>query len=269
LTGRINPSNGYSIRCGADDDPAETTMADSDDERAIRAAAFLAQALDLDPNLTPAAIAGDLARLKQEPHAAIFAAELDSSVGPAAFLVYVYALDRADPDGRTGRELFDTDLAILETAAERDAPGPRLIAHAHGDAEAYVLATTPATFRALQGFPPEEVPDAVTADRGDPTATADVAAIRQASAEELLRLLKSANTEAARWLTALRTGGGPDSPTAEGDRAETIAFNDAETELALFLLDERSIQSLLRALNLLLTAARQETDAAIGGKRSE
>ena len=50
-------------------------------------------------------------------------------------------------------------------------------------------------------------------------------------------------------------------PTADG---RMLAVLYAETDLALFLLDERSIQSLLRSLNLLLTAARQEADHALG-----
>lgn len=244
-------------------------MDETNDERAVRAAAFLAQALELDPAVEPVAFAAELARLKQEPHAAIFAAELDSSIGPAAFLIYVYNLDRLDPDGRSGRELFDADLEILQTAAARDTPGPRLIAHALAADEAYILATTPATFRALQGVEPLENEDSPESALVDRPPTGDSAATRQASAEELLRLLMLANTEAARWLAALPGDGDSVATVEAAERGDTIAFNDAETELALVLLDERSIQSLLRSLNLLLTAARQETDEAIGNARGE
>ena len=239
-------------------------MEAANDERTVRAAAFLAQALDLDAGLDPHDLASDFVRLQDEAPTTVFAAELESSVGPAAFLVYVYALAGTDADGRTGREVFDGDLAILETAAQREAPGPRLLAHALGNDEGYILATTPATFRALNGASPDLAVEPLAAGVEDLLPTGDIAKVRADSAEALLRLLKLANAEATRWLGALQTDGRPGSNEATDDRAATIAFNDAETELALFLLDERSIQSLLRSLNLLLTAARQGADHALG-----
>ena len=241
------------------------TEADGPDERAVKAAAFLAQALELGPGTEPAALAADLASLKRDPHAAIFAAELDSSVGPAAFLVYVYAFDANGPDGRSGRDLFEADLATLRTAAERDAPGPRLVAHALGESEGYVLATTPATLRALRGEAPDEAIETLEAGPGELLPAGEAAEARRTGAEELLRLLRAANAEAVRWLAALQAEGRLRPEPGDEDALATIPFNEAETELALFLLDERSIQALLRALNLLLTAARAGASQALGG----
>jgi hypothetical protein len=234
------------------------------DDRAPRAAAFLAQALELGQDVDPLALAADLTRLKVDPQAAIYAAELDSSVGPTAFLVYVYSFAATGPDGRTGREFFEADLATLETAAEREAPGPRVVAHARSEDEGFILATTPATLRALRGETPPEALESLQADAGDLLPTGDVAEARRTGAEELLRLLRAADREAARWLAALQADGRLLPDAADGEIRGTIAFNDAETELALFLLDERSIQSLLRALNVLLTAARAGASEAFG-----
>jgi hypothetical protein len=240
----------------------------ANEEWTVKAAAFLAKALDLDPGLDPIVLAADLAVLKRDPHAAIFAAELDSSVGPAAFLIYVYDLATAGPDGRPGRDFFDVDLSALEVAAERDAPGPRLVAHVRGEREGYILATTPATLRALRGEATAEAIEALAAGPGELLPVGDAAEARRHGAEELLRLLRAANAEAARWLAALRSEGGllPEDGDAAG---ATIPFNEAETELALFLLDERSIQSLLRALNMLLTAARQGAEQAFDGSEGD
>lgn len=226
------------------------------DDRAARAAAFLAQALELDPGTDPLSLAADLAGLKRDPQAAIYAAELDSSVGPAAFLIYVYTFAATGPDGRTGRAHFEADLATLEMAAEREAPGPRLVAHAQSEDEGFILATTPATLRALRGEAPPEALESLQADAGDLLPTGDIAEARRSGAEELLRLLRAADREAARWLAALQADGRLLPDRADDDVQEAIPFNEAETELALVLLDERSIQSLLRALNLLLAAAR-------------
>jgi hypothetical protein len=258
---QFNPPDAVARRTGVlAEESMETT---SEDTRTLRAAAFFAQALELDAGVDPVELAGDLSHLKDEPPAAIYAAELDSSIGPAAFLIYVYAFEAIGPDGRPGRALFDADLAILETAAERDAPGPRLVAHALTADEGYILATTPATLRALRGEAPTEAIESLAAGPGDLLPTGELAELRQAAAGELLRLLTLAEVEATSWLSALQAegrqpGGASDAPSP------SIEFNEAETELALFLLDERSIQSLLRALNLLLTAAREGASQALG-----
>jgi len=229
---------------------------------ALQVAAFLVQALDL--NETPEEIAREVVTLKRDANAGIYTVQLESSVGAAAFLVYVYALDIEDTVGRNGRALFDADLATLETAAARDAPGPRIVAHAVTDRQAFILATTPATYRALSG---EATAEAVTATPADLLPTGDPAETRRTAASELFRLLHEADRQAATWLAAIRAESGV-APEAAG-AAETLLFNDEETALALFLLDERSIQHLLTTLNLLLDAARRHAANALGGSPRE
>src|SRR4051794_38174233 len=97
------------------------------DSHALRAAAFLAQALDLSTD--PAEIESDMVPLKRELNSGIFSVELNSSVGPAAFLIYDYQLTVFDSEGIGGGTLFEADLHTLERAAELDTPGPRILAH--------------------------------------------------------------------------------------------------------------------------------------------
>jgi hypothetical protein len=227
------------------------------DSFAPRIAAFVAQALDLADD--PATLAAEVVALKRDANAGISSVELDSSVGPAAFLIYHYLLEAIDERGRTGRELFEADLATLERTAEEDAPGPRLLAHALAGDVAYILATTPATYRALTGAPPL---DDLEASAGDLLPGAATAETRRAAADELLRLLRAADVQATAWLRAIRAEG---RLAADGEDAETLAFNQEETALALFLLDERSIGNLLRVLNLVLTSARRQANEALGG----
>ena len=226
------------------------------DDRRRQAAAFLAQALDLPDD--PAQIAGDLLPVDRTPAVAVFATELDSSVGPAAFLVYAYALAALDDDGRSGRDRFAADLDTLETAAARGAPGPRAVAHALGDDTAFVLATSPATLRVLTGEPPVVAP----ADAPPLPPGADPNETRRSAAEDLLRLLRAADEPATAWLAAWAASdagtGGPSQP-APSPRA----FTPEETELALFLLDDRSIRHLLQTLNRLIATARDQTAAAM------
>ena len=232
----------------------------------LKIAAFVIQALDLGDD--PAAIAGEIVALKRDLNAGISSIELDSSVGPAAFLIYHYLLDVPNTEGRSGRELFDADLATLERAAEQDTPGPRILAHATAGDEAYVLATTPATFRALSGASPTEDMEATAADL---LPGADTAEIRRRAAHDLLRLLREADSQAAAWLRAIRVEGRLPQADANGSGSESgdlLAFNEEETALALFLLDERSIGDLLRVLNLLITTARQQAADARGGDES-
>jgi hypothetical protein len=219
------------------------------DDRTTRAAAFLAQALGLAD--APADLAPELRRIRDDATMAVYTAELDSSAGPAAFLIYVYPVG-----GAVGRAAYDAALRTLHEAAERDAPGPRLLASASSGAEGFLLATTPATFRALSG---QAGPAQLPAPDSGPVAGAEATA-RRAAAGELLRLLREADALAATWLAAVRaeepdpgSGAGPTTPGPE----EEIVFDDVEVELALFLLDEPGIQRLLRVVNLFLTAARQ------------
>jgi hypothetical protein len=68
----------------------------------------------------------------------------------------------------------------------------------------------------------------------------------------LLAALKTANEQATSWLEAIRI-----ASQEEGDGIdEALEFNERETELALYLLDEQSIGNLLQALNLLVATAQ-------------
>lgn len=230
------------------------TVKNDTDETPLRIAAFLAQALDLDDD--PATLAGELIALKQDPHAGIWTVELDSSVGPAAFLIYRYLLAARSAEGRTGREHFDADRSTLEQAAERNAPGPRIAAHAVTDDEAFILATTPATWRALAGSPGPEESAAAAPPHLPP---AESSRRRREAAAELMRLLHTAERHAQTWLDAIRAEGL--LPPAAADADEVLEFNEEETALALFLLDDRSIQHLLRVLNLMIDSARRQAAA--------
>lgn len=219
------------------------------DHHAVRvaAAAFLAEALALpDP---PAALASDLTPVDDDGTVAVFAAEVDSSVGLAAFLVYVYAIAPVDDGAPTGRVRFGDDLDVLRTAAERDAPGPRLVAHALSDSAGFLLATSPATLRALAGATAPALPGPDT----DPVPNTDPRQARADAAATLLRLLQAADREAADWLTAR-------------DAAATGGFVPEETALALFLLDDRSIRSLLTVLDRVLTTAREDATTRLGDR---
>lgn len=207
------------------------------DPRSLKAATFLVQALGLPDQAET--IANDLVAVDNGREVAVYAAELDSTVGPAAFLVYVYALSGGVADDIRGRSRFDADLETIRTAAERGVPGPRLVAHAIADSDAFLLATTPATLRALSGDiePALQTPIRPVPDNPGP--------VRAEAATELLRLLRAADIEAAAWLAA-----------SDPSTLQPARFTPAETELALFLLDERSIMNLLRVLDTIISAAK-------------
>ncbi len=230
------------------------------DPQTLKLAAFVIQALDLGDN--PDDLAAEITALKRDLNAGISSIELDSSVGPAAFLIYHYLLDTPNTESISGRDLFSADLATLERAAEHDTPGPRILAHATSGNEAYVLATTPATYRALTGAPPLQDLEATAADLLPGAGTAEA---RRTAASDLLRLLREANTQATAWLNAIQAEGrlAPDDSTPD-----LLTLHQEETALALFLLDDRSIGNLLRVLNLLLTTARQQAADALGPDRS-
>jgi hypothetical protein len=224
------------------------------DSYAVKAAAFLTQALDLAGD--PLEIAPHVVALKRDPNAGISTIELDSTAGPAAFLVYHYLLTATDEEGRTGQALFEADLATLERAAEHDAPGPRLLAHAVAGDEAYILATTPATYRVLTG---QAEPSAIEATEADLLPGGETERTRHEAALDLLRLLQEAERRASSWLRAIQAEG---RIQPDGDNSDIIAFHEEETALALFLLDERSIGNLLRALNLILQSAHAQAQQA-------
>jgi len=230
------------------------------DDLAMASAAFLAQVLDLEDD--PAILTDDLAAIKRDQNAAIYTIQLESSVGPAALLVYTYVLDATGGDGHTGRELFDTGLVTLQQAAARNTPGPRAVAHAETDDHGFILATTPGTYRALAG----EAPSTMEPHPADLPATEDTGRIRSEAAEELLRLLQEANAHARTWIRAIQSAGATQGQDHDSDDVdELIEFTETETELALFLLDDASIGDLLRSLNMLVSTAQQRAAEAIQG----
>jgi hypothetical protein len=227
------------------------------------AAQFLGQVLGLTDS--PEYLAEDLSPIKRDSNTVIYTIQLDSSVGPAAFLVYTYILDERGGDGRTGRDAFDSGLETLRQAAQRSAPGPRALAHAETGAYGFILATTPGTYRALTGG--TETGASVEATTEHLLTLDEAQQIRSEAAEHLLEALKVANEHATQWLEAVRiasqTGGD------EMDPGEMLEFTDHETELALYLLDDASISNLLQALNVLVSSAQEQAAQAFDdGDRS-
>jgi hypothetical protein len=218
------------------------------------AAQFLGQVLGLNDAHTY--LAGDLSPIKRDANASIYTIQLDSSVGPAAFLVYAFILDKRGGEGRTGKELFDAGLLTLQEAAQRSAPGPRALAHAETGGHGYILATTPGTYRALTGE--TGTGEGLEATTADLIAIEDAQRIRGEAAEQLLDTLRLANEHATQWLEAVHLASQADDETME----DMLEFNDRETELALYLLDEQSIGNLLQALNLLVATAQDQAALA-------
>jgi len=195
----------------------------------LKIADFLIQALDLPDDRFELAEA--VVSLKRDETTGTSVVELQSSIGPTPFLVYHYQIGES-------RERLEADLATLEKAAKIDAPGPRIVAHADAGDEAYILATTPTVQRAMAGTQKQpEIRSPMALERA-----------RTRVPDRLGDKLREANKLAGDWLAAL-----------EQEQAQTegqIDLTDQEAALALFLLDEGSIQNLLRALNVLMTAAR-------------
>lgn len=203
------------------------------DPWSLKAAAFVIQVLELEA--APAELAGAMSPLKREPAGGITAIELSSSGGATPFLIYHYAVSA------TAASPFDADVATMEQAERLGTPGPRIIASASGDTEAYILATTPDVQRMLAGQAPRPgpaLPDAATAERR-----------RHQTPGKLIDAIRMANGLAAEWLGALKVA-------AEQGSGADLTFTDEESALALYLLDEASAGDLLRALNLALSAAR-------------
>ncbi len=215
---------------------------------ALGAATFLTQALGLPDS--PATIAVELSKVREDTVAGIYSLELDSSIGPAAFLIYAYALRQWDAEGASGEQLYGEGLTILQQAAERDTPGPRMVAQADTETMGFILATTPATWRALRGAEPISL---VATEADMPPATVSE---RASLAEDLHRSLKGTNDQARAWLTAIRSAGAVEDE-------DVLPFTEEETALALFVLDSSNIESTLTALNLLVTSARQQAGKVI------
>ncbi|HET8523945.1 MAG TPA: hypothetical protein VFL82_11960 [Thermomicrobiales bacterium] len=232
-------------------------MDHTEEQLRLRLAGFLIQALSLDEDAAP--LATEITPLKRDVNAGISTVELTSSVGDVAFLLYHYTLSQPNEQGQTGRTLFETDLATLEQAATRDVPGPRLMAHATTDTEAYILATTPAAHRALTGQAPlDEVTDLEAKPAHLPLG-ADLDETRRTAAGELLRLLRDANTQATTWLAAIEA-------SEQSQESGTVPFTEEETALTLFLLDERNVQNLLQTLNRLIRIAKERSASAFDGE---
>jgi len=203
------------------------------DPWSLKAAAFVIQVLELEAD--PAELAGAMSPLKREPAGGISAVELSSSGGATPFLVYHYALVPGRPS------VFDADVTTMEQAERLGTPGPRIIASASGETEAYILATTPDVQRMLAGETPRSAPpppDARTAERQ-----------RHRTPGKMIDAIRTANGLAAEWLAALKVA-------AELGSDADLTFTDEESALALYLLDDASAGDLLRALNLALSAAR-------------
>ena len=201
-------------------------------------AAFVVQALDL--QLDPQELVDEIVALKRDEASGISAIELQSSIGATPFLVYHYEI------GGGNRAHLDADLATLEKAATLKTPGPRILAHAVAGEEAYILATTPQVHRAMTG---EQAPPHAEMQRARPERA------RTRAVDRLLDQLRSANELAGEWLKAV------EAIEKSGDE---LSFTEQEAALALFLLDDRSIQDLLRALNVLISSARNQAPGSLG-----
>ncbi len=215
------------------------------DPFALKIAAFVASALEIETD--PAAMADEVTPLKRDVNAGISTLELQSANGPAPFLVYHYVLETADEDGATGQEKFDQDLATLTRATEQNTPGPRILAHAAAEGEAYVLATTPEVFQALTGVAPSPVEP-----EGPPIKPGKAAlAVRKRAADNLLKLLRQADGEAANWLRAIKA------------EDEEVTLGAEEAALALFLIDKNSIKNVLLTINILIENAHEQAASAM------
>lgn len=219
-----------------------------EDAKRMAAAMFLAEVLDIDDSRS---LAGDLSTIKRDVNASIYTIQLDSSVGPAAFLVYAYLLEERGGDGHTGQELFESGLGTLQRAAERSTPGPRAVAHAEDGHYGFILATTPGTYRALTGDTPSTTE--IEATPADLLPLEEAGRIRSDLAQELLASLKQANQQATSWLQAIQRAS---STPNEEQPDDMLVFTPEEIELALYLLDDESIGNLLHALNLLVASAQ-------------
>ncbi|HYP61443.1 MAG TPA: hypothetical protein VEQ36_13525 [Thermomicrobiales bacterium] len=200
-------------------------------------AAFVVQALDLE--IAPLDLVPEIVALKREDTSGISAVELQSSVGPTPFLVYHYQVANGD------QSRFDADIATLEKAAALDSPGPRIVAHASTGDEAFILTTTPSVQRSLTG----------RTETKPARPPMPIERARTRVPDRLIDKLREANRLAGDWLTAIRTA---------GENGNDLSLTDQEAALALFLLDDRSIQDLLQALNVLISTARNQAGEALG-----
>lgn len=199
------------------------------DQWSPKIAQFIVQALDLD--IDPVELIPEIVALKREEETGTSAIELQSSIGPTPFLVYHYDL------AANGNARLEADIATLEKATKLDTPGPRIVAHATTDSEAFILATTPGVHSTLTGTE--------RASTKRPPMPVDRARTRVP--DKLVEKLREANRLSSDWLQAIQTA---------SEHGDDLSLTDQESALALFLLDETSISELLQTLNLLLTTVR-------------
>lgn len=224
----------------------------------LLAARFIIQTLSLD--LVPEVLVPTLNRIERDDHTAVYAVQLESSVGPAAFLVYGYEASLPGQRGATSQQRYATDVRTLEVAQSRNVPGPRLIASGELGGNLFVLATDPQTFAALAGV------EATTNSASDSERNRDPAEVRRDAAGELITLLRNADQQAGRWLRAIYrqdTAGGHGSTPAT-----PLVFDDVETELALYLLGPDGIRNVLTLTSRILESAQAANAASSNGRES-
>ena len=212
-------------------------MANRERVEAMRsgAAQMVAQALGMVGAVDD--LAGDLQVVARDDLDATFAVELLAGDDTAAFLVYGIDLAGVTVDGRDGRARLDAALATMQTAASLGAPGPRAVAHAVDERFGYVLATTPEHLRRLTGESAQVAPAPLLS-------TEERERRRGEALGQLADQLKGAERAAAVWLETI------------GDGA--TERREAETELALHLLEPGHLDTLMRAVNRLLGVTNPE-----------
>ncbi len=215
----------------------------------LLAARFIIDTLSLD--LVPEVLVPTLNRIERDDNTAVYAVQLESSVGPAAFLVYGYETGLTGQRGADSQQRYATDVRTLEVAQSRNVPGPRLIASGELAGNLFVLATDPQTFAALAGA------EASTNAATDSEREREPVELRRDAAEKLVTLLRDADRQAGRWLRAVDR-----QETSATSEPIPLAFDDVETELALYLLGPDGVLTLASRV---LESAQAANDAAGSG----